>query len=464
MTIHRMTAIEACEALKNGNLTAHQIKTALLYRVSLLDEALGAFLYQDQTVAQENNQLLAGLPISFKDQFHIKNQPCSFGLNHTIHSDMTAPVAEQLFSQGATLLGKTSLPPLAMDFQTNNAIRGFCKNPWHQAYTAGGSSGGGAVAVATGMSFVDIGADLAGSLRIPASFCGVYSLLPSEGSVNNGGMLLEPEQSLRHFARPGPITRQTQDLALIWQALSGEHEYHSPENVNLAYWLEADDMPIDTDIHNLITQAIARWQDEGHHCVQAKPKHFSFKACWETFGRIMGHETSALMNPLVRWLSIILGSRIFGNQSRERSPNFLNNVMKGYRRNSNDYSTALKAREKASLDLQHFFEDVDAWILPVTCCTAFKHMEPSLENGPSRDYEQPIMINGLEVNYFDSLTAFTTPISLTGHPVITMPVGLDRNGIPVGIQLVGRMNKEAELIAIAEALSKHINMPACPVF
>ncbi|MGC9404290.1 amidase [Vibrio genomosp. F10 str. 9ZC157] len=459
MTIHHMAAIEACEALKKGNITAQEVKTHLLSRISMLDDEIGAFIYQDQTAALDNTELLAGLPISFKDQFHINALPCSFGLNKITCSDFTAPIVEKLFAQGATLLGKTSLPPLAMDFQTNNSIRGFCKNPWNHEYTVGGSSGGGAAAVVTGMSFIDIGTDLSGSLRIPASFCGVYSLLPSEGTVSSDGMLLTPKLALHNFARPGPMARQAKDLALMWRALSGQHEPSIQKCLNLAYWLEADDMPLDTDIRDRITQVMTSWQQKGHQCVQAKPKHFSFKKSWETFGRIMGHETSAFMNPLIRWLSVL-----FGNQSRKRSPNFLNNVMKGYRRNPDEYSSALKARDKTILDCQNFFKNVDAWILPVTCCTAFKHMEPTSERGPSRDYSEPIKVNGLEVNYFDALTAFTTPISLIGHPVVTMPIGLDRNGLPMGIQLVGQMNKESELILVAEELSKHIKMPTCPIF
>lgn len=91
-------------------------------------------------------------------------------------------------------------------------------------------------------------------------------------------------------------------------------------------------------------------------------------------------------------------------------------------------------------------------------------MAPTSEHGPSRDYREPIMVNGLEVNYFDALTAFTTPVSLIGHPVVTIPIGLDRNGLPIGIQIVGRMNKESELISIAEELSKHTQIPDCPAF
>lgn len=459
MPIHHLSAVQACKKLKQGTQTPQEIKTHLLHRITQLDEELGAFIYQDETQASENASLLAGLPISFKDQFHIKDLPCSFGLDQATRCETTAPVAEKLFQQGANLLGKTSLPPLAMDFQTNNKIRGFCKNPWNQEYTSGGSSGGGSTAVASGMSFIDIGTDLSGSLRIPASFCGVYSLLPSEGALSSEGILVKPELSLPHFARPGPIAREPQDLALIWQALKGEDKPNISEHLNLAYWHQADDLPLDTDIKELINQAVSRWQQAGHQCEHSKPKHFSFKECWKTFGYIMGSETSALMNPFVRWISILSGK-----DSQKRSPNFLNNVIQGYRRRPSEYSNALKKRDDVIHDCQVFFKKFDAWVLPVTCCLAFKHMLPTIERGPSRDYKAPLIVNDLEVNYFDALTAYTTPISLIGHPVVTMPIGLDRNGLPIGIQLVGKMNGEAELLLIAEELSRYITMPNCPVF
>lgn len=457
MAIHQLTAVQACESLRQGTKSPQQIKQHLLNRVTQLDPKLGAFLYQDHTQAMATSSPLAGLPISFKDQFHIEGSPCSFGLPRTTTSEFTAPVAEELFRQGASLLGKTSLPPFAMDFQTNNKIRGFCNNPWNQEYTSGGSSGGGATAVASGMSFVDIGTDLAGSLRIPASFCGVYSLLPSEGALTNQGIFVKPELSLPHFARPGPIAREPQDLALIWQALTPETRIDLGEQLNLAIWQQAEDLPLDSDISNLINQATTNWQSAGHQCHQTKPEQLSFANCWRTYGKIMGFETSGLMNPFIRWLSILSGK-----SSRKRSPHFLANVMQGYRRNKNEYRLALKQREGLIQHCQEFFEQYDAWILPVTCSVAFRHMQPSTEHGPNRDYKTPLMINGQELNYLDALTAYTTPVSLIGHPVITMPIGLDSNGLPVGIQLIGKMNGETKLLQIAEELSKYIEMPTCP--
>ncbi|MEZ9232061.1 amidase [Vibrio amylolyticus] len=458
MNIHHLSAKQIQQKLQEGSLASDEVKKHLLQRISRFDDELGAFIYQDSSASSNSASLLAGLPISFKDQFHIKDRPCTFGLNQVTDSDVTAPIVEKLIEQGASILGKTSLPPLAMDFQTSNRIRGFCKNPWNNEYTTGGSSGGGAAAVASGLSFVDIGTDLSGSLRIPASFCGVFSLLPSEGALCSEGLLMDPNLSLPHFARPGPIAREPKDLGLLWEALSSDRKAEIPKKIKLAYWQQADDLPLDDNIKDLMTQAIERWSTAGHKTEYAKPRAFDFREAWKTFGYIMGYETSGLMNPFIRWVSLLSG-----RASRKRSPVFLDNVMAGYRRNTRDYSLALEKREKLIEDCQPFFTQFDAWIMPVTCCRAFKHITPSSEHGPTRDYKTPLNINGLEINYFDALTAFTTPISLIGHPVVTMPIGVDENGLPVGVQLVGKMNGESELLLIAEELSKSISLPAYPM-
>ena len=243
-----------------------------------------------------------------------------------------------------------------MDFQTSNEMRGFCNNPWNTQYTCGGSSGGGAAAVASGMSFIDFGSDLAGSLRIPASYCGVYSLLPSEGVLSNKGILVDKDKTLEHFARTGPITRSVNDLAFIWQTLTNSPN-QMPQTIpskalKIAYWKKAEDLPVDQDIISSMNSALAQWKDDGHDCQQQKPKGLSFNECWQIFGNVMGHEVAGLMNPVIRWLSILTSGK-----SVKHSPNFIKNVIQGYRRNNNVYQKNLKQREKIILSASALFEN-----------------------------------------------------------------------------------------------------------
>ncbi|MCE2573306.1 amidase [Motilimonas eburnea] len=466
MTIDRFcSATAASQQLKAGDITPQQLKDTLLEGIATDDTKIKSFLFTDNAPSPVRpNSLLGGLPISVKDQYHIADTPCSFGMQEQPISSVTAPVISTLLEQGATLLGKTSLPPFAMDFQTNNKRLGFCNNPWNVDYTSGGSSGGGAAAVAAAMSFADIGSDLAGSLRIPASFCGVYSLLPSEGALSNQGMFVDPDEQIAHFARPGPIVRTAEDLRLLWQGLSGKgkdvtsldtDELARP--LRIAFWKALDELPLDLEISQAMDNALTLWQEAGVSLQQDKPENFNFNECWRWYGQIMGYEIAGLLNIFQRWLSILTG----GAYSR-LSPHFFANVIKGYRRNASHYGDALSNRQRLIAHSEAFFQHYDAWVLPVTCCKVFKHMAPTSEHGPNRTYQQPLIINGLEVNYLDALTAYTTPISLIGHPVVTMPIGVDQHGMPIGIQLVGKMNGEEQLIAVAEKLSQHISMPRCP--
>ncbi|CCO46337.1 putative Amidase [Vibrio nigripulchritudo SOn1] len=458
-----LSATQACKQLRKQVATPQELKTQLLDEISRKDPKLRAFLFANNAVASsQSNTLLCGLPISVKDQFHVAGTPCSFGLEKRVQSETTAPVIENLLRQGATLLGKTSLPPLAMDFQTSNKLTGVCKNPWNTSYTSGGSSGGGAAAVASGMSYVDIGADLAGSLRIPASFCGVYSLMPSEGAVSNKGIFLDPKTTVSHFARPGPIVRTPEDLLLIWGAIIGsERSYieRKDENqpIRLAIWDEIEELPLDREIFVQMNEISSKWQESGVSLQRDKPSCFDFSDCWRLYGQIMGYETSGIMNPFIRWISILSGKT-----NRKLSPYFFSNVIRGYKRKKADYELALAQRQQIIQYAESFFEKYDAWVLPVTCSKVFNHMSPTSEKGPNREYHKPLSINNIDVNYLDALTAYTTPVSLIGHPVVTMPIGTDSNGLPIGVQVVGKMNDEHRLIAIVERLSKQIQMPVCP--
>ena len=137
-------------------------------------------------------------------------------------------------------------------------------------------------------------------------------------------------------------------------------------------------------------------------------------------------------------------------------------MISGYHRNKKRYQKHIKQRQKIIASTHAFFEDIDVWVLPVTCNIAFKHITPNREHGPNRDYFDPITINSTNLNYYDALTAFTSVTGLIGHPVITMPIGLDRNGIPIGVQLVGKMNGEQALLHAACQLYQNIHFPNCP--
>ena len=456
-------ATNVVAALRAGTITRQEMLARLAARRQAAEPQINAFIHlSDAATAPATETPLAGLAITVKDQIHVAGMPCTFGLREKrpLAPKTTASAVQRLIDAGATILGKTSLPPLAMDFQTSNDIVGTTNNPWNISYTAGGSSGGGAAAVASGMSLADIGADLAGSLRIPAAFCGVFSLLPGAGALPGDGMLKAEGSRLRHFARIGPIGRSVEDIALLFAHMDrGARlpDKKSRSALRLAVSDGSSAMPVEKRVRNVFGAAVAAFDAAGVEISHALPDDLLHDASWSAYGTIMGHETGALMNPVERFMA-----RRFGHAAARRSPKFLAPVHRGYRRSNAAYRDALDRQAVVARQLEAFLEPHDALLMPVCCVGAFEHRQPTSVSGPVRHYAEPFDVDGTPVGYLDALTAFATPVSLAGNPVVTMPLGLDERGLPVGAQLIGKTGCEWQLLDAARRLSELLPTNTAP--
>ena len=456
------SASSIVNALATGQLSLGQVTTALRRQIDTVNPQINAFdsisLSTDAHGARASALPLAGLPMTVKDQIQVAGQPCRFGLDRDNPQpcEHTATPIQRLIDAGANIVGKTHLPPYAMDFQTFNQRVGRTNNPWHSAYSAGGSSGGGAAAVAAGMSFLDIGADLAGSLRMPAACCGVLSFLPSEGAVPTDGML-QGTNRLEHFARMGPIARHVEDLILAWRIMSDTRDAPvcAPNTCRIAVWSSFSESLVDEPIAQAMRSAQAALNDAGIGVPSIADLGIDDDHARRCFGNIMGHETGRLMPFLGRWASLLLGQ-----DAARRSPAFLSHVHHGQRLNGKRYQAALEERTQ----LQHAFDQqhtgADALLIPVMRVGCFKHLVPKHDRFGARDYTEAFDIGGATVNYFDAITWFTAPISLLGNPVVTLPIGLDESGLPIGAQLVGKRGQDSSLLALSSLVVKAL--PAFP--
>ncbi|MCR9134874.1 MAG: amidase family protein [Alphaproteobacteria bacterium] len=267
--------------------------TALREQRDRMEPSLNAFEARRETQPVEVAAPLHGLPITVKDQIAVSGWRRHFGLDRTKAKPdrINAKVVDQLVDLGAEVTGKTALPPNAMDFQTYNRRRGHTNNPHNPHFTTGGSSGGGAAAVASGMSLLDLGADLAGSLRLPAAWCGVTSLTPTEGKLSVNGML-RGAQGLDHFARIGPIARRVEDLAFVWSCLTatvGKSD-NPVTKWRIGIWAPNNTSPCDEATHSAWVN-LAQTIDDPDLFVEpdAMSRFFSPDA-YRLFGEIMGHK------------------------------------------------------------------------------------------------------------------------------------------------------------------------------
>ncbi len=438
--------------LSSGHLTQEDVVDALTRQREKANGDINAFEFIAPSNHDDCSGPLSGLPITVKDQIAVAGMPLNHGLDRLNRKppEQTAPVVRQFLNAGAKVHGKTTLPPYAMDFQTFNKRNGPTCNPWNLELTAGGSSGGGAAAVASGMSFLDIGADLSGSLRLPAAFCGVFSLMPTDGKVDSNG-LLPRGQVLNNFARPGAIARGVDDLALAWAVMSDEAQAKMPlTDVQIAVWDDASSrLPASRSVVSALTAACETLSpEEGIDLIETPLEQLFADEVYACFGEIMGYETGALMPAPIRALE-----RITGKAAAKNSPKFLKHVHEGYRQDKASYGRALDNRDSLRAAFEQSWANSDALLIPVCGVQPFPHQTPDRDRGGIRSYSTMFDVGDTKVGYFDALTSFTVPVSLMGNPVVTLPLGLDREGLPVGAQLVGKVGGELELLAVADKVA-----------
>ena len=350
-----------------------------------------------------------------------------------------AAAVAKLRAAGAILLGKTNVPPLSADYRADNPIFGRTNNPWNLERTPGGSSGGASAAVAAGLSAFDVGSDLAGSVRTPAHFCGLFALKPTEGRISNAGHIPEvPGQprAVRHMNVLGPLTRSLEDLELITRTISEPHlswrekEVSSPR---IAWSTDFGGVPVTRDTKEAIAKLAAKLGAE-----QRNPDGFDFEQAWETWGEIAIAERAATGGDRARERVAALNATLGERWAVARGS------ARGAQATVADYMVSLTRRDQLIGTLESFFDVWDALLCPVTVSPAIAHVP----------FGTPIDVDGAKVPYFIAGTAYTCPFNLTGHPVAILPLTKSADGLPIGVQVVGRLWSEPALLKIAQKIAQ----------
>ena len=338
-------------------------------------------------------------------------------------------VAARLKAAGAVLVGKTNVAMLLADYQSSNPIFGRTCNPWNTERTPGGSSGGAAAALAAGMTPFEIGTDLSASIRIPAHFCGVYGLKPTENRVSRVGVFPDPRnmpRSIRMMLSIGPMARTPDDLALLYRLIAGPDGRDTDVNpvpvenvpelalkgLRIAFAATFADFPVAADIRETAEDVARQLGQCGALVEEAALPELEFSADLSSGGELTGMMIGAL---------------------EDEAPPV----------NLKQYFAALSRRDRSIVAWEKFFETCDVLLCPASMVTAFPHCEPGTS----------LKVDGKDADYW-MVGAHGALFNYSGHPAIVLPCGFDRDGLPIGLQLVGKRWDESRLLAIAKAVSQ----------
>ena len=445
-----LPAHELARRVRARELSAVEVLDACTARVERLNGTLNAVVTQnpharaeagelDRRIARgEDVGILAGLPVGIKDVTQVGGVRCTFGsplfADHVPAED--ALVVRRLRDAGAVILGKTNCPEFAAGGNTFNEVFGRTRNPWDPERSAGGSTGGGACGLATGMIALAEGTDLGGSLRIPASFCGVVGIRPSVGLVPT-----VPSDYLWDTMQvTGPMGRTAEDVALALQAIAGPSELSplaqpaagqdfvaavrgaDPRGLRVAYCPDIAGIGIDADVERVCREAVAALAAAGAEVetieldlAYARPAFLALRGLWFV----------SMLNPHLDKLER------FGT-------NVGNNLRAGLKTSVQELGAAEAARRRIWEDFRALFRRFDHLLTPTMAVPPF----PVVENFPRT-------VGGREMATYVDWIAPTFVLSMTGLPVASVPCGLDADGLPVGMQVVGRPRGEEGALALA---------------
>lgn len=415
----------------------------------------------EEKIKNKSAGKLAGMVIAVKDVLAIKNRPltCSSTILKDFESIYNATVVQKLLNEDAIIIGKTNCDEFAMGGSNENSAFGPVLNPVNKEYVPGGSSGGSAAAVAAGLCDAALGTDTGGSIRQPASYCGILGLKPTYGRVSRYGLTAYASS----FDSIGPLANNIYDLTLLLEVLAGHDEMDSTsigknteayvsqlsnnKQFKIGIAKEHFGEGLSPEVNEKIQSTISLLQEKGHEIVEVEFPHTKYTIA--TYYILAMAEASAN-------LSRFDGAR-YGHRSKEianldemythsRSEGFGEEVKRRIMLGTYTLSTgyydayykkAQKVRRLIQNDFINAFEKVDLILSPTSPTTAFKIGEMN---------DDPLQMYLMDI--------YTTPANLAGIPGISIPIGNDSKGLPIGVQFMADQLNEMKLLQIGNTLEK----------
>ncbi|MGY3682083.1 amidase [Streptomyces sp. TE33382] len=419
-----------------------------------------AALEADRAVSRgEQLGRLHGVPVTIKDSLEVAGMRTTGGSTRWGHHVSTndAESVARLKSAGAIVFGKSNMPPDARDWQTYNEVYGTTNNPWDTTRGPGGSSGGSAAALAAGLTGLELGGDTAGSIRVPAHFCGVYGLRPSFGIVPRYGSVSgHAPGTLADFdmAVLGPLGRHADDLEAGLDVLAGADHDRAPgwrlelpasrasslREFRVAAWLDDPSCPVDSELVEIMQAALEAVRAEGATVVEGK-------------GPVGLDETMSLYEPLLMAQSGLVepddsyAGLVELAAAEGAGGGFASDLTLRFR----DWHALDERRQHSRRRWDEFFRDVDVLLCPVSPTAAFPH-----DHQPDPTWSvRTLKVDGADRPYRDMLT-WMAPSSVNHLPAAVAPVGTTRDGLPVGIQVIAPYLHDRTAVRFVQRLAEVI--------
>ncbi len=454
------SAVELCRDLQRGDVSAEAVMAEVYQRIETLNPRVNALVNvlpkeQAMALARQADRLpaarrgpLHGLPMAAKDAVEVKGFPTTWGFKpwaeNTAREDDGQ--ARRLRAAGVLFIGRSNMPEFGLGSNTFNPLFGATRNPYNPDKTPGGSSGGAAVALATGMLPLADGSDMGGSLRNPASFCNVVGLRPSIGRT-------PPGRGMGWFARlstTGPMARTVADTALLFSVQAGpqrddpltlpEHgevfldALQAPENLHglrIAYSPALHGLPIDPAVAAVMQRAADSFADLGAEVAECCP---DLRQAMDVFQVQRAASLATLGNNLDASLPD------WKNHAKETA---VWNIEMGQQLSSREILDSELLRTRIYAGVAEFFDRFDALILPAAQVPPF-----AVETDWIRE------INGRQLETYIDWMTICCAITVTGLPAISVPAGFTADGLPVGLQIVGKPRGDLALLQIAHTFEQ----------
>ncbi|MDH6135494.1 amidase [Kitasatospora sp. MAA4] len=466
------SAVELRGALRRREISSLELLDHYLERIEKLNPAVNAVVTTDPARAREQARAadaatargeelgpLHGLPMTVKDTIETAGLTTTAGApelaDHVPARD--ADSVARLRAAGAIVFGKTNVPTYARDLQTHNPVFGTTRNPWNPDRAVGGSSGGGAAALAAGLTGFETGSDLAGSLRNPAHNCGVHALRPSFGVVPTRGHIPRAPGWLTSsdMCVIGPLGRSAQDLDLGLDVLAGPAaaqatgwrlelpgpRAHSLDGYRVGVWLDDPYCPVDSTVADLLTAAVDAIRAAGAR-TDEESRPVALDESDRLFQRLLLATTSAAMSDADFERLCTMAGELPADADSPFAA-FLRNSTQRAR----DWTHAQEEREQVRVRWADYFRDHDVLLCPVAPTAAIPH-----DHNPDPNARR-LTVNGQDRPYWDQGT-WSGPAALAHLPAAVVPVGLTPDGLPVGIQIIGPHLEDRTVTDVAAHLDR----------